>query len=93
MKLQNNILYDAKSATANSCFSLVGPRQCTAALGGSTTSTVAPRGLNKPGSPKALVIFVIIMYIKSAYTPEQIITIESCPDTMSDQHQCWPDMI
>ena len=24
---------------------------------------------------------------------EQIITIESCPDTMSDQHQCWPDMI
>ena len=26
-------------------------------------------------------------------TSVQIIIIESCPDTMSDQQQCWPDMI
>ena len=30
----------AKSATADSCFGLIGPRQCSAALGGPATSTV-----------------------------------------------------
>ena len=29
----------AKSATADSCFGLIGPRQCSAALGGPATST------------------------------------------------------
>ena len=49
LKLQK---FDAKSATADSCFSLIGPRQCSAALGGPATSTEDLRhqeALNKPG--------------------------------------------
>ena len=36
MKVQK---FGAKSATADSCFGLIGPRQCSAALGGPATST------------------------------------------------------
>ena len=36
MELQK---FDAKSATADSCFGLIGPRQCSAALDGPATST------------------------------------------------------
>ncbi len=36
MKLQK---FGAKSATADSCFGLIGPHQCSAALGGPATST------------------------------------------------------
>ena len=49
MKLQT---FGAKSATADSCFGLIGPRQCSAALGGPATSTEDLRhqgALNKPG--------------------------------------------
>ena len=49
MKFQK---FGAKSATADSCFGLIGPRQCSAALGGPATSTEDLRhqgALNKPG--------------------------------------------
>ena len=54
MKLQK---FGAKSATADSCFGLMGSRQCSAALGGPATSTEDLRhqgALNKPGVPKRL---------------------------------------
>ena len=54
MKLQK---FGAKSATADSCFGLIGPRQCSAALGGPTTSTEDLRhqgALSKPGVLKRL---------------------------------------
>ena len=54
MKLQK---FGAKSATADSCFGLIGPCQCTAALGGPATSTEDLRhqgALNKPGVLKHL---------------------------------------
>ena len=47
----------AKSATADSCFGLIGPRQCSAALGGPATSTEDLRHqgpLSKPGVLKHL---------------------------------------
>ena len=49
MKLQK---FGAKNATADSCFGLIGPRQCGAALGGPATSTEDlwhQGALNKPG--------------------------------------------
>ena len=54
MKVQK---FGAKSATADSCFGLIGPRQCSAALGGPATSTEDLRhqgALNKPGVLKHL---------------------------------------
>ena len=54
MKLQK---FGAKSAIADSCFGLIGPRQCSAALGGPATSTEDLRhqgALNKPGVLKYL---------------------------------------
>ena len=56
MKLQK---FGAKSATADSCFGLIGPRQCSAALGGPATSTEDLRHqgtLNKPGVLRAYCI-------------------------------------
>ena len=53
MKLQT---FGAKSATADSCFGLIGPRQCSA-LGGPATLTEDLRhqgALNKPGVLKHL---------------------------------------
>ena len=50
-----------KSATANSCFDLIGPPQCSAALDGSATLKENLRhqgALNKPESPKPLMGFV-----------------------------------
>ena len=59
MKLQT---VGEKSATADNCFGLFGPGQCSAALGGPATSAEdlykAPRGLNKLGVLKHLGIFV-----------------------------------
>ena len=56
MKLQK---FGAKSATADSCFGLIGPRQFSAALGGPATSTedLRHQGALKARSPKALVGF------------------------------------
>ena len=54
MKVQK---FGAKSATADSCFGLIGLRQCSAALGGPATSTEDLRhqgALNKPGVLKHL---------------------------------------
>ena len=54
MKVQK---FGAKSATADSCFGLIGPRQCSAALGGPATSTEDlwhQGALNKPGVLKHL---------------------------------------
>ena len=54
MKVQK---FGAKNATADSCFGLIGPRQCSAALGGPATSTEDLRhqgALNKPGVLKYL---------------------------------------
>ena len=56
MKLQK---FGAKSATADSCLGLIGPRQCSAALGGPATSTEDLRhqgALNKPGVLKQMYI-------------------------------------
>ena len=49
--------FGAKSATADSCFGLIGPHQCSAALGGPATSTEDLRyqgALNMPGVLKHL---------------------------------------
>ena len=54
MKLQK---FGAKSATADCCFGLIGPCQCSAALGGPATSTEDLRhqgALNKLGVLKHL---------------------------------------
>ena len=54
MKLQK---FGAKSATADSCFGLIGPSQCSAALGGPAISTEDLRHqgtLNNPGVLKHL---------------------------------------
>ena len=54
MKLQK---FGAKSATTDSCFNLIGPCQCSVALGGPATSTEDLRhqgSLNKPGVLKHL---------------------------------------
>ena len=72
MKLQK---HGAKSATADSCFSMIGPSQCSAALGGPATSTVDLRHqgtLNKLGSPKAVVLYCIIAalnFTNTVYEP------------------------
>ena len=50
-----------KVQTADSCFSLIGPRQYSAALGGLATSNSrpkAPRSLNRQGSSRVLMGFV-----------------------------------
>ena len=54
MKIDN---YGAKNATPESCFSLFGPHQCSAALGGPATS-IADLRHQGAWSPKALVGFV-----------------------------------
>ena len=40
VKLHETSKIRCQSATADSCFGLIGPRQCSAALGGQATSTV-----------------------------------------------------
>ena len=63
MKLQK---FGAKSATADSCFGLIGPRQCSAALDGLATSTEDLRhqgALNKPGVLKHSCVHVLQIYM------------------------------
>ena len=62
MKLQK---FGAQSATADSSFSLIGPRQCSAALGGPATSTEDLRhqgALNKPGVLKHMWVLYMFKY-------------------------------
>ena len=71
MKLQK---FGAKSATADSCFGLIGPRQCSAALGGPATSTEDLRhqgALNKPGVLKHLWVYDCF-HVQGYCMPEHI---------------------
>ena len=83
MKLQK---FDANIATADSCFVLIGPCQCSAALGGPATSTEDLRhqgALNKPGVLKHLWACMAIKC--SNITPHTHAGFTGSPDIASGQ--------